>query len=205
MRRDTRRAGVSGSLSNKHAGPRRNSIQTTFYIWRLRCPCRNGLYSCRWERISNPNPKFRERAPMEKDYLTLKRASASRPSGEWSDDDFDVLSCDFYEGSSTGAYLPRSFRASSHSFLGSRSPFFASSIINFATVSWGLGDRLAQACSVRRRMLPPNSEYLPAQTWTDSRSRGVLELARPTPKCGVNHIILRGRYKGRQQLRTVQF
>jgi hypothetical protein len=28
---------------------------------------------------------------MEKDYLTLKRASASRPSGEWSDDDFDVL------------------------------------------------------------------------------------------------------------------
>ena len=25
------------------------------------------------------------------DYLTLKRASASRPSGEWSDDDYDVL------------------------------------------------------------------------------------------------------------------
>ena len=30
---------------------------------------------------------------MEKDYLILKRASASRPSGEWSDDDFGVL-CD---------------------------------------------------------------------------------------------------------------
>src|SRR5215831_17888535 len=30
---------------------------------------------------------------MEKDYLILKRASASRPSGEWNDDDFDVL-CD---------------------------------------------------------------------------------------------------------------
>jgi hypothetical protein len=30
-------------------------------------------------------------APMEKDYLTLKRASASRPSGEWDDDDYDVL------------------------------------------------------------------------------------------------------------------
>jgi hypothetical protein len=30
---------------------------------------------------------------MEKDYLILKRASASRPSGEWSHDDFDVL-CD---------------------------------------------------------------------------------------------------------------
>ena len=28
---------------------------------------------------------------MEKDYLTLKRASASRPSGEWGDDDYDVL------------------------------------------------------------------------------------------------------------------
>jgi hypothetical protein len=30
-------------------------------------------------------------ASVEKDYLTLKRTSASRPSGEWSDDDFDVL------------------------------------------------------------------------------------------------------------------
>jgi hypothetical protein len=28
---------------------------------------------------------------MEKDYLILKRASASRPSGEWNDDDFNVL------------------------------------------------------------------------------------------------------------------
>ena len=28
---------------------------------------------------------------MEKDYLVLKRASASRPSGEWNDDDYDVL------------------------------------------------------------------------------------------------------------------
>jgi hypothetical protein len=28
---------------------------------------------------------------MEKDYLILKRASASRPSGEWSADDYDVL------------------------------------------------------------------------------------------------------------------
>jgi hypothetical protein len=28
---------------------------------------------------------------MEKDYLILKRALASRPSGEWNDDDFDVL------------------------------------------------------------------------------------------------------------------
>jgi hypothetical protein len=28
---------------------------------------------------------------MDKDYLILKRASAFRPSGEWNDDDFDVL------------------------------------------------------------------------------------------------------------------
>jgi len=28
---------------------------------------------------------------MEKDYLFLKRAALSRPSGEWNDDDFDVL------------------------------------------------------------------------------------------------------------------
>src|SRR6516165_6326296 len=30
---------------------------------------------------------------MDKDYLALKRASISRPSGEWNDDGFDVL-CD---------------------------------------------------------------------------------------------------------------
>jgi hypothetical protein len=30
-------------------------------------------------------------ADVDKDYLTLKRASASRLSGEWSDDDYDVL------------------------------------------------------------------------------------------------------------------
>jgi hypothetical protein len=28
---------------------------------------------------------------MDKHYLTLKRASTSRPSGEWDDDDYDVL------------------------------------------------------------------------------------------------------------------
>ena len=28
---------------------------------------------------------------MEKDYLILRRAAASRPSGEWNEDDFDVL------------------------------------------------------------------------------------------------------------------
>jgi hypothetical protein len=40
---------------------------------------------------------------MEKDYLTLRRASASRPSGEWNDDDFDVLA--------DGAVVGRIFKA----------------------------------------------------------------------------------------------
>ena len=31
---------------------------------------------------------------METDYLILKRASTSRPSGEWNDDDYDVLAVD---------------------------------------------------------------------------------------------------------------
>jgi hypothetical protein len=28
---------------------------------------------------------------LDKDYLILKRASTSRPSGQWNEDDFDVL------------------------------------------------------------------------------------------------------------------
>jgi hypothetical protein len=40
---------------------------------------------------------------MEKDYLTLKRALASRSSGEWSDDDYDVLA--------DGAVVGRIFKA----------------------------------------------------------------------------------------------
>jgi hypothetical protein len=32
-----------------------------------------------------------KRAAVDKDYLTLKCASVSRPSGEWNDEDFDVL------------------------------------------------------------------------------------------------------------------
>jgi hypothetical protein len=38
---------------------------------------------------------------MEKDYLTLKRAPASRPSSEWKDDDYDVLA----DGEIVGRYL----------------------------------------------------------------------------------------------------
>jgi hypothetical protein len=41
--------------------------------------------------------------PMEKDYLILKRATASRPSGEWSDDDYDVFA--------DGAVIGRIFKA----------------------------------------------------------------------------------------------
>jgi hypothetical protein len=40
---------------------------------------------------------------MEKDYLILKRASASRPSVEWDDDDYDVLA--------DGAVVGRIFKA----------------------------------------------------------------------------------------------
>jgi hypothetical protein len=39
----------------------------------------------------------------DRDYLILKRTSASRPSGQWNDDDFDVL-CD-------GAVVGRIFKA----------------------------------------------------------------------------------------------
>ncbi len=43
---------------------------------------------------------------MEKDYLILKRASASRPSGEWNDDDYDVLA--------NGEIVGRIFKAKPH-------------------------------------------------------------------------------------------
>jgi hypothetical protein len=41
--------------------------------------------------FSTQNPPLADAHKMEKDYLILKRASASRPSGEWNDDDYDVL------------------------------------------------------------------------------------------------------------------
>ena len=40
-------------------------------------------------------------ADMDKDFLTLKRASASRPSGEWGDDDYDVVA----DGAAVGRIL----------------------------------------------------------------------------------------------------
>jgi hypothetical protein len=48
-------------------------------------------------------PNDTARRPMEKDYLVLKRASANRPSGEWNEDDFDVLA--------DGAVVGRIFKA----------------------------------------------------------------------------------------------
>jgi hypothetical protein len=46
---------------------------------------------------------------MEKDYLVLKRASASRPSGEWNEDDYDVLADDIVVGRimKVAVWLPR--------------------------------------------------------------------------------------------------
>jgi hypothetical protein len=46
--------------------------------------------------------------------LILKHASASRPSGEWNDDDFDVLA----EGAVVGRTAGRSSRGCRHSPLG---------------------------------------------------------------------------------------
>jgi hypothetical protein len=46
----------------------------------------------RSKRVDRPAGDVRHRiGPMEKDYLVLKRASASRTSGKWSEADFDVL------------------------------------------------------------------------------------------------------------------
>jgi hypothetical protein len=47
---------------------------------------------------------------MDKDYLILKRASVSRPSGHWSDDDFDVLANGEAVGRMVKAALERSGR-----------------------------------------------------------------------------------------------
>jgi hypothetical protein len=61
------------------------------------CPHQHRMPSGQ-RKTSRPQPIALRAAPsqiaarqMEKDYLVLKRASASRPSGEWSDDDYDVL------------------------------------------------------------------------------------------------------------------
>src|SRR4029077_8053879 len=45
---------------------------------------------------------------MEKDFLILKRASASRPSGEWNDDDYDVLALASWSAASSKSTPRRS-------------------------------------------------------------------------------------------------
>jgi hypothetical protein len=46
---------------------------------------------------------------MEKDYLILKCASDSRPSGEWNDDDYDLLA--------DGVVVGRTFKATGLALL----------------------------------------------------------------------------------------
>src|SRR5262249_29253595 len=97
-RQDTIPARASGSLSNTHAGPRPTPYKRTTRFryggyavphteWRThgRVICYS-LLICSAQKIAR-----QDRTGMEKDYLILKRASASRPSGEWNDDNFDVL------------------------------------------------------------------------------------------------------------------
>jgi len=47
---------------------------------------------------------------MDKDYLILKRASASRPSGEWNEDDYDVVA----DGAVVGRIMKAAARAGWH-------------------------------------------------------------------------------------------
>jgi hypothetical protein len=91
-------------------------------LWRVHCvfqmePSTSDSLLVRPLRVPRPRPFFPVRAGflvcandepqrhslMEKDYLVLKRASASRPSGEWNDDDYDVLA--------DGAVVGRIFKA----------------------------------------------------------------------------------------------
>jgi len=58
-------------------------------MWRLPSPMHRGGAAFR-RGVANLFGSEKDRG-MDKDYLILKRASASRPSGQWNDDDFDVL------------------------------------------------------------------------------------------------------------------
>ena len=51
---------------------------------------------------------------MDKDYLILKRASASRPSGEWNADDYDVLADGTVVGRIFKARFPWECRGCGH-------------------------------------------------------------------------------------------
>ena len=47
---------------------------------------------------------------MDEDYLILKRASASRPSGDWNDDDYDVVA----NGAVVGRIFGRPLKLTKH-------------------------------------------------------------------------------------------
>jgi hypothetical protein len=64
---------------------------------------------------------------MEKDYLLLKRAAASRPSGQWSDDDYDVLA--------DGVVVGRIFKAKASS-PGTKK-FFCKSVFHTKATVYG--------------------------------------------------------------------
>jgi hypothetical protein len=69
--------------------------RTVFWAQRSRTLCRASRYRVAnlfgSAKIEGARVNLFRSLPVEKDYLILKRASASRPSGEWNEDDFDVL------------------------------------------------------------------------------------------------------------------
>jgi hypothetical protein len=58
-------------------------------MWRLPFPMHRGAAAIRYG-VANLFGSEKDRG-VDKDYLILKRASASRPSGQWNEEDFDVL------------------------------------------------------------------------------------------------------------------
>jgi len=82
-------------------------------IWRLlRFACRVEDALSRNSQFALPISEFafvvanlflaaKNKGPMDKDYLILKRAALSRPSGEWNDDEYDVLA----DGEAAGRIL----------------------------------------------------------------------------------------------------
>jgi hypothetical protein len=80
--------------------------------------------------------------------LILKRASTSRPSGEWSDDDFDVLANGgvvgrIFKAAASPVGLPRGSHAA-HGYEATREAAMAA----FAAKSWrrGVGARVPRPC-----------------------------------------------------------
>jgi hypothetical protein len=82
---------------------------------------------------------------VDKDYLILNRASASRPSGQWNDDDFDVLA--------NGIVVGRIFKANA-------SPVGASWMWTLPSDTTKIGDR--------HTVMPPHVK----RQWRLSRSHG---------------------------------